>query len=242
VLEDGRDMPPQLLYTWLNPILLIASVSLVCLAFPLVVFSFVSHRFSKRRLRLTALTSFIVGITLGAANYGLIFLVQLPAYSRQILQRIEEDRLASSLVKPGDRAPNFRIKVDDGSDFEIDHLRGKVVVLNFFATWCGPCIMELPHLQETWDTYRGRTDFALLAVDREETSETVTAFKKKQGYTFPIAADPKRSAYSQYAKERIPRTYRISRDGMVRFVCTGFNEERFDELKRELAKELHASN
>jgi len=235
-------MPPQLPYTWLNPILLIASVALVCLAFSLVVFSFAPRRFSKKRLRLTALALFIVGIALAAANYGLIFLVQLPAFSRQLSQLIEEQRLDSSLVKPGDRAPNFRINVDDGSEFEIDHFRGKVVVLNFFATWCGPCIMELPHIQETWDTYRGRTDFALLAVDREETSETVTAFKKKQGYTFAMAADPKRSVYSQYAKERIPRTYLISRDGMIRFVCTGFNEERFDELKRELAKELHASN
>jgi peroxiredoxin len=235
-------VPPQLPYTWLNPILLIASVSLVCLALPLVVFSFASRRFSKRRLRLTALASFIVGVALGAANYGLIFLVQLPAFSRQTLQRIEEDRLASSLVRPGDRAPNFRVKVDDGSELEIDHLRGKVVVLNFFATWCGPCMMELPHIQETWDKYRGRTDFALLAVDREETSETVAAFKKKQDFTFPMAADPKRSVYSQYAKERIPRTYLISRDGMIRFVCTGFNEERLDELKRELAKELDASN
>jgi peroxiredoxin len=237
-----QNMPPQVPYTWLNPILLIASVSLVCLALPLVVLSFASRRFSKRRLRLTALASFIVGIALGAVNYGLTYLVQVPTFSRQLSQAIEEQRLASSLVKPGERAPNFRIKVDDGSEVEMDHLRGKVVVLNFFATWCGPCMMELPHIQETWDAYRGQTDFALLAVDREETSETVAAFKKKQGFTFPMAADPKRSVYSQYAKELIPRTYLISRDGMIRFVSTGFNEERFDEFKRELAKELHASN
>jgi peroxiredoxin len=235
-------MPPQLPYVWLNPLLLSASAALVCFAFAVVIFSFVSRSFSKRRLRRAALALFVVGIAFVAANFGLLFLFQLPSYSRQILHKVEQDRLASSLVNPGDRAPNFRIKVDDGSEIEVDRLRGKVVVLNFFATWCGPCIMELPHIQETWDTYRSRTDFALLVVGREETSETVAAFKKQQSYTFPMAADPKRSAYSRYAKELIPRTYLISRDGMIRFVCTGFNEKRLDDLKSELAKELRASN
>src|SRR5579872_4298792 len=125
-------MQPRLPYAGLNAILVIVSVALVCLAVSLVVFSFAFRLFSKKRLRLAALASVIVGIALGAANYGLIYLVQLPAFSRQLSQRIEDQKLASSLVKPGNRAPNFRINVDDGSELEIDHLRGKVVVLNFF--------------------------------------------------------------------------------------------------------------
>jgi thiol-disulfide isomerase/thioredoxin len=102
----------------------------LCLVAALALFggSFVLRRFSKKRLRLSSLASFVLGIALVAANYGLIF---VDAYS---------------IAKPGKRAPDLHVRVADGSEVTLDRLRGKIVVLNFFATWCPPCMQEMPHL------------------------------------------------------------------------------------------------
>jgi len=157
-------------------------------------------------------------------------------------QSIRAEQEKGSLTKIGDTAPVFSIESGGGQVFRLDELRGKVVLLNFFATWCGPCIKELPHLQDLWDHYHDREDFALLVVGREETDETISSFKDKQGFTFPIAADPMRSVYSRYASESIPRTYLISRDGTIVYQSIGYHEEEFARLKFVLKSQLKKSN
>jgi len=234
-------MPPQIPYLWLLGILFYAAATFILLAPVLVVISFVTRWFPKRRLRLAGLASFLLGLILVASGIAFRDLVQLPSYARQIEQRIQDRNDAASLVKLGDRVPAFHIKSADGTEFAIDRLRGKVVLLSFFATWCGPCLDELPHVQEIWDAYRERTDFTMLVIGREETDQAVTAFKMKQGYSFPVGADPNRAVYSLFAKELIPRLYLISRDGTVCFAEMGYHVERLDELQQELAKQLPAA-
>jgi peroxiredoxin len=144
----------------------------------------------------------------------------------------------AAFVKVGQPAPAFAIETDDGGEFALDKLRGKVVVVNFFATWCGPCLMELPHVEALWQQYQGRKNFALLVVGREETPQSVAAFKAEHRFTFPMAADPQRGVYGLFAKEFIPRTYLISPEGTIRFACTGYDEQEFAELKEEIAGQL----
>jgi len=102
-------------------------------------------------------------------------------------------------------------------------------------------MLELPHMEDIWKANRARDDFAMLVVGREETDDSVTEFKHKRNYSFPIAADPEGAAYSLYAKELIPRTYLIMRDGTICFASTGFQEDALAALKAELAKQLGAS-
>jgi peroxiredoxin len=231
-------MLAMLPYRWVNELLLDGSAALLGASVVLLFSSFVFRRFSRRRLRLAALASFLLGLGLGASNYGFVFYVQLPAYSRAVMAVAQARADASSLVKSGDQAPLFRVKSLDGTEVDLDRLRGKTVLLVFFATWCGPCNLELPHVQEIWEANRNRSDFALVVVGREETAEKLAAFKAEHGYTFAIAADPNRAVYSRYAKELIPRSYLIASDGRICFVSTGFSEDRLSELREQLAKQL----
>jgi peroxiredoxin len=100
--------------------------------------------------------------------------------------------------------------------------------------------MELPHLPEMWEELHDHSDFAMLIVGREETEDTVAAFKAKEGYSFPMTADPGRQTYALFAKQGIPRTYVVSRDGKIVYQCSGFYETELaklnDLVRNELAK------
>jgi peroxiredoxin len=233
-------MAPKIPYLWVNDLLINGSAVLICASVILLIGSFFFRRFPKSRLRWGALALCLFALTFGGLNYAFLFYVQLPAYARsiQVADRARQD--ASSLVKRGDPAPAFILTSLDGSKIELEHLRGKTVMLVFFATWCGPCNLELPHVEEIWQANRDRTDFVLVVVGREETAEKLIAFKAEHGYTFPIAADADRSVYSRYAKELIPRTYLITPDGTIRFASTGYSQDRLAELQEELAKQLSA--
>jgi peroxiredoxin len=195
------------------------------------------HR--KRRLVhcvvLAALFPALVGV-----QQLLLYQVFLPSLGHKARQIVRQQHDEASFVNVGGAAPAFSIETDAGGQFALDELRGKVVVLNFFATWCGACLMELPHVQKMWDEYKGREDFVLLVVGREETAESVAAFRKQHGYSFPMAADPQRAVYARFAKEFIPRTYVISPEGKICFAACGYDEQEFAELQEELAKRLSA--
>ena len=194
--------------------------------------------FRNRRLVRSALLALVAVVTL-ATPFALSHFVWIPAVIRQSEQASKERRAASSRTKEGDAAPVFKIDTDEGLEFALGDQRGKVVLVNLFATWCGPCLQELPHLQELWNEHKHRTDFALIVIGREETDEQVKAFKKKRGFSFPMAADPEGAVFSLFAKELIPRTYIISRDGKVCWSITGFaGEESVAEIKTALRREL----
>jgi len=183
-------------------------------------------------------TPLCLAVWIAAANVGRIDARDSPPDKKTTSKSNEEEVRKASLLTVGQQAASFHLKTLDGKDFSLDRQRGKVVLLNFFATWCGPCRAELPHVQKIWEANHDRSDFVLLVVGREESDETVAKFKKKDRYTFPMAADPKRAAYSLYAKQFIPRTYLIDREGRICFASTGFRPEELRELKRQLAKQL----
>ncbi len=230
-------------YMWLNNLLLLTSFGALLAAGYYTVAALRRARGNRKQPLLRAATCLAGFLALGAANYAVIFLVQLPALARQSKQAAEARRKESetgSRVKVGDPAPAFRVKTDRGETFALEELRGKVVLLNFFATWCGPCRLELPHIEKLWKQYGSRDDFALLVIGREETRQTVQDYVTEHGYTFPVAPDPERVVYSLFAEELIPRTYVIGRDGRITYATFGFREEDAPRLEAELARQLNA--
>ncbi|MBN2292808.1 MAG: TlpA family protein disulfide reductase [Pirellulales bacterium] len=143
-----------------------------------------------------------------------------------------------TLTHIGEPAPDFELSSIEAAPFQTVDLRGKVIVLNFFATWCGPCRMELPHLQTIWDEFQSNGDFQMLVIGREESDDSLKAFRQEHGYTFPMASDSNKTIYSKFASQSIPRTYLISRQGTIVYQWTGNYEEEISKLRKLLRKEL----
>lgn len=150
----------------------------------------------------------------------------------------------TTLVKVGDKAPDFRVEMFDGTTFTLGSLEGKVVLLNFWATWCPPCRDELSRVQkDVIDRFvRPDGDFVFLPVSRGETREAVAAFREKTGYTFPMGLDPEKQIYQLYAIDYIPRNFLIGRDGKVVALTVGYEEEEFDQFLETIAAQLKSDN
>ena len=152
--------------------------------------------------------------------------------------RVEHANRPGTLTKVGQPAPDFEITSLEGTPFRTVDLRGSVKVLCFFATWCGPCMMELPSLQAIWDEFRDNDDLRMLAIGREESEERLEAFRQEQGFTLPMACDRDGAVFHKYASKGIPRTYLVSRQGTIIYQCTGYYEEEIARLRKLLRKEL----
>ena len=119
----------------------------------------------------------------------------------------------------GRTAPDFSLPAMDGSTFVLSEHRGKPVVLNFWATWCGPCQRELPAIQRAAEHYGDKVVFA--GVDQGETLETVQAYAKKNGLTFTIPLDGSGDVGYSYNVKGLPTTFFIDADGMIQGMWMG---------------------
>ena len=145
---------------------------------------------------------------------------------------------AATLVRAGDAAPDFTVSLFDGGSVRLSDLRGKTVLVNFWATWCPPCREELTRVQaELIDRFEGR-DFVFLPVSRGETRETVARFREQTGYRFPMGLDPEQTIYKMYATNFIPRNFLVGPDGRVIVATTGYEPEEFDALVETIRKSL----
>ncbi len=143
----------------------------------------------------------------------------------------------TTLTKVGQMAPNFTLSTVDGKEFNLQSNRGKVVLVNFFATWCGPCLEELPHVEkEIWQRFQ-RQGLVVISIGREHQNSEVAEFRKKNNYTFLMAGDPKRKVYGKFATEYIPRTYLVNKEGQIVYQSMGFADEEFKKLVAAIEKE-----
>ena len=152
----------------------------------------------------------------------------------------EEERQieATTLVKVGQVAPDFSVEMLDGRTIKLSELRGKVVMLCFWATWCPPCRQEMAHLQEgVIDHFAGK-DLVVLPISRGEKREVVEKFIADNGYTFGVGLDPERAIYDMYASNFVPRTFIINKAGRVVYRVAGYDEETAEAVNAAIAKAL----
>ena len=139
-----------------------------------------------------------------------------------------------TLVKEGQTAPDFTIQLENGQTKKLSDLKGKVVWINFFATWCGPCRQELPHLQkDVYEKLKNNKDFELIILGRKHTHSEVDKFKTEQKFTMPFYADPERSIFDQYAKQNIPRNFIIDKEGKIAVSSSGYSEQEFEKIVKK---------
>ena len=148
----------------------------------------------------------------------------------------QDDIEATTLIKKGDKAPDFTVEMVDGEQITLSKLKGKVVVVNFWATWCPPCRQELKVVEkELINRFKGK-DFVFLPISRGEAKKTVEAFREQNGYTFPMGLDPKQTIYKKYASNYIPRNFVVGKDGKVIYVSVGYEPKEFAEMVEVIEK------
>lgn len=134
------------------------------------------------------------------------------------------------IVFVGDKAPEFTVKTIHNKTLCLDALKGKYVLLNFFATWCKPCVQELPMVEKHIVQRFSSDRLVVIALGREHNLNELQLFNERKKFSFHIAADPKRSIYDMYAKKFIPRSYLIDPSGKLIYTSSGYTHEEFDKL------------
>ncbi len=134
-------------------------------------------------------------------------------------------------LKKGDVMPKFELTSSVYGEIKPADLKGKVVLISLFATWCGPCQTELAEIQKTlWPKYKDHKDFVMLVVGREHTDEQLQKYNERKQFSFPLYPDPKRDVFSLFAEKNIPRAYLFDKDGKLIYSSMGYSEEEFQGL------------
>ena len=141
------------------------------------------------------------------------------------------------IVKVGDKAPDITITYTDGTRKKLSDFRGKIVMLQFTASWCGVCRKEMPFIEkDIWLKHKDNADFALIGIDRDEPLEKVLAFAKSTGVTYSLGLDPGADIFAKYALRDagITRNVLIDREGKIVKLTRLYNEEEFASLVQQI--------
>ncbi len=168
------------------------------------------------------------------------FKIQTPLFllliSSSLLIMAQEE---TTFVKLSDPVPSFEFERSPGKTMSITDLKGKTVLITFFATWCGPCRKELPHIQsEIYNKYKKNPNFELIILGREHNWNEVNKFREANKFTMSFYPDPDRKVYSKFAGQYIPRNFLISPEGKILFSSIGFEEKDFKKLKDMIEQQL----
>jgi thiol-disulfide isomerase/thioredoxin len=146
---------------------------------------------------------------------------------------------ASAAITPAGTAPDFTLPSMGGPNLRLQEQRGRVVMVNFWATWCGPCRVEMPHLARLYDKYRG-SGFVVFAVNIDEDPRKAASLATQLGMRFPVLLDTDKKVSRLYDLSTMPSTVLIDRDGRVRYVHRGYRdgyEDTYEKQIRELLRE-----
>jgi peroxiredoxin len=145
------------------------------------------------------------------------------------------------IVKIGQQVPDFSMETANGKTVKMSDLKGKVVMLQFTASWCGVCRKEMPHIEaDIWNKYKDNKNFALYGIDLDEPVEKVQAFAKQIPVTYPLALDPKGGIFYQFAEKNagVTRNVIIDKTGKIVYMTRLYKEEEFAEMKSVIAELL----
>lgn len=138
----------------------------------------------------------------------------------------------------GSRAPDFALRELEGGEIRLSDFKGEVVLVNFWATWCGPCQLEMPDIQARFAEYHDQ-GFTVVAVNFDEDPDDVATFKENLGLTFDILLDPGALVQRQYQITGYPTSIFIDRDGIIQVRHVGLMDpSQLDRYLREMGIEL----
>jgi peroxiredoxin len=141
----------------------------------------------------------------------------------------------STRLTNGDPSPVLSLETIDGQTVD---LKGKVVVLILFATWCGPCMAEMPRLEkDIWEPLR-KKGVLLIGIGRGHSASELSLFQKGKQFSFPLVADPDRAIYDKFAADYIPRCFMIGKDGHIKYQTVGFNLEEYPRFLKAVHSEV----
>lgn len=142
------------------------------------------------------------------------------------------------IVKIGQQVPDFQMTTIDGKTIRMADLKGKVVMLQFTASWCGVCRKEMPHIEsDIWKKYKDNPNFALYGIDLDEPKETVEKFARQIPVTYPLALDPKGEIFYTFAEKNagVTRNVIVDKTGKIVYMTRLYKEEEFEEMKKVIA-------
>lgn len=141
---------------------------------------------------------------------------------------------AALALDEGDRAPAFAAPSLDGKGtVELSRYRGKVVYLDFWASWCAPCLVAIPEIERMRSEFPA-DQFQVIAVNLDQKEKKALRFLAKNPVGYPSASDPEGSLPERYGVDTMPTSYLIDRDGVIRYVHRGFQRGDSDKLRREI--------
>jgi peroxiredoxin len=146
---------------------------------------------------------------------------------------------AAAMPGPGSAAPDFTLHSSTGKNLKLSEYRGRVVMINFWATWCGPCRQEMPHLNRLYAQYQ-RAGFMLVGVNVDDDPKNARAMADQLGVRFPVLYDRDKQVSRRYDVDAMPATVILDRDGKVRYLHRGYRagtEKAYETQLRELLKQ-----
>jgi len=171
-----------------------------------------------------------------------LFLTSLSAFLLCSLINAQEKQVYNDgyLVKTGDQAPDFLINEAGGKSYRLSDLKGRVVMLQFTASWCSVCRQEMPFIEkEIWKPWK-EAGLTVIGIDRDEPLDKVLKFKKEIGVTYPLALDPNADIFGLYALKEagVTRNVIIDRNGRIVFLTRLFDREEFELMKKAISSQL----
>jgi peroxiredoxin len=146
------------------------------------------------------------------------------------------------LVKVGDAAPDFTINEAGGKTYKLSDLKGKIVMLQFTASWCSVCRTEMPFIEKEIWLEKKPAGLLVIGIDRDEPVEKVLQFKKDIKVTYPLALDPGADIFGLFAQKEagVTRNVIIDRSGKIIYITRLYEREEFEQMKKIIFAELEA--
>lgn len=153
-----------------------------------------------------------------------------------LMLNIQKPFMMKSSLKTGIEAPNFTLKNLNGEDVELSQIKGNIVLIDFWAVWCKPCVRKLPSVQSIHEKY-GEESLVVLAINVSEKEEKIKSFIEENNYTLPVLIGNK-TVSNDYGAHAIPFVVLIDKEGTIRYTELGYRQGSEQKLINEIEKLL----